>query len=448
MKALKLCPAAILILLSVFIATTGQAPADPEKEFRSIAGRFGIRLPQAYTSYTPVVTLDLADQKFFVSIYRWNLPFGQFSVSHASNVVVERPGQTNVFFERFRARVLGQSEKLLRERQTALDGHNGLELISESGNVQTVTQIFVVKYRIYILTMSLSPAQRADLKPALTAFNSFRLLPPAVVEDELRKAVANFAPEALPQEPFVARPTTDAQDEGLKGKVKTVTVELEDKGNNVGVPQIPYSETEFNERGYLTRYVEYGGDVPATVIIYGYLNGERAARMAIRPFEFVLITDKPLTGPSKPASERRMLETLKFIYKYNNTGQLLERRILFTNGNEFERNVYDLKKKKMEHSGGNRMFGRLADRKVVYVLDATGNPVEKHSTHETRQPYSEVIAGGVVRTEKVTTSTVKDFYTYEFDSQGNWIKQVTTRMEDGKSVLPTLEVIYRKISYF
>lgn len=457
-----------LVLLSILCCVILSVGQEETGEFRSIAGRFGIQLPKAYSSYNGAVPLDLSTQKFLVSIYRWNIPMAQFSVSYAGS---EGDLETAAgdFLAKFRERILQQSAKLIRERQTDLDGHPGFELITESADVLTISQVFAVKNRFYYLTMSLNPSQRADAKAAVTAFNSFRLLPQEVVDAELSNLVDHFAPEPLPQEPFVARPTNDCQDESFKGKVKTVVQEREDYQNAPSSPAtIPadvlviqleksrvgnrtylHSQIEFNERCNRVRYVEYSAGLPSTAIVYGFADGERVATLAWKPFDIILVPDGKSKDDLMPAQTKPKIEALKFKYKYNNTGQLLERRILFSTGREFEKLVRDPAKNKLELSGGG-MLELLVGPTATYQLDDKGNPIEKTATIETSEPFTEIVSGQLVKSQRVKTSTVRETYTYAFDSQGNWTTQVTSRVEkkDGQTVSTPINAIRRRITYF
>ena len=378
---------------------------------------------------------------------------GQFSVSYGvGNVNLEAPEKASKFLADFRVQILGHSEKesrLLGERQTSLDGHPGIEVVAESSEAQTVTQGFVVKNRFYILTVSLSPPQRLNPQSALRAFNSFRLLPPEVLDGELAKLVNSFSPELLPQDPFVARPTTDAQDERLKGKVKKVSTEIElYAGENPSGIRYLGSEMEFNERGDLTRLVGYDA-IPSLVIVYGYLNGQRVARMATKGLGVILMTDKPKAKDYMPPRVERKIDSLKLKYKYNAAGQLIEKRILLDNGDEYESTTYDLKAKKMVHSGGS-LWGRLLNSKDTYLLDDGGNPVEQDITRSTAEPYTYVGGEQVIHSQKVTTTKLKNLYTYEFDAHGNWIKRTTSQLEtkDGKQVSSLFDILYRTITYY
>ena len=132
----KMLSVSLGLVLLTTVMSTAQTPAEPEKEFRSIGGRFGILLPQNYSDYKAAVPLEVSSQKFLVSIYRWSTAAGQFSVSYGiGNVNLEAPEQASKFLVDFRVQILGHSEKesrLLGERQTSLDGHPGIEIVAES----------------------------------------------------------------------------------------------------------------------------------------------------------------------------------------------------------------------------------------------------------------------------------------------------------------------------
>lgn len=195
----------ILWVLLFAITVTGQTPANTEKEFRSILGRFGIQLPQDYSDYK-AVPLDLSGQKVLVSIYSWNIAIGQFTVSYAAGSKdLEKTGEAGSFLRDYRAQALGpasKESKLLAERQIDIEGHPGIELAIDSGSVQTLIQVFVVKERFYVLAMSLRSEQLLNRRSAITTFNSFRLLPAVVVDEELAKFVDAFCARAVAARAF------------------------------------------------------------------------------------------------------------------------------------------------------------------------------------------------------------------------------------------------------
>jgi hypothetical protein len=285
-------------ILLLAIGAIAQNSAEISSEFRSIPGRFGIRLPEEYIDYKPAVPLKISQKNFYFSVYKWNLASGEFSISHASGGFdFEARAQVSLLLSGLREQVVGHLQNgssIVRERQIDLDGHPGVELVTQSSDIKTITQLFVVKDRLYLLTMSLTRVQMANPQAATNAFNSFRLLPEQILSEQRAKFTDKLAPEPLPQEPFVPRPTTDSQDKGLKGKVKKVTSEVESYvGNELsGVRRIA-AEMEFNERGFLTREMDYDpAGLTHMVIVYGYLKGERAARMAKRPLAYLLLAKK------------------------------------------------------------------------------------------------------------------------------------------------------------
>src|SRR5712691_8985750 len=144
-SSLKKLSISLGLVLLTTVLSTAQLPAEPEKEFRSIGGRFGIVLPPDYADYKAAVPLQLSGKQFYLSIYRWSTAAGQFSIAYAvdgSNL--EATGQASSLLTNLRASSAHTTTgtNLLGERQIDIDGHPGFELIAESAGTQIVTQFF------------------------------------------------------------------------------------------------------------------------------------------------------------------------------------------------------------------------------------------------------------------------------------------------------------------
>jgi len=432
--------AIIFAVLSVAVPrAAAQTDDQVNAEFRSIAGRFGVELPQTYSNYDAGVSLDLPSQRFVVNIYRWNITSGQFSISYATSAT-DLENRASQLLAEFRERLRKQDGKLVKERLIDLDGHPGLEVVSEVKDFLIINQILLVKHRLYYLTLSLNSSQRASANDALKSFNSFHLLSPDAIEAEQKKVLSSFIPQAMAQEPFVKRPTTDWQDEGLVGKVRELIVERQDDLASAASDKYRVSQVEFNERGDRLSAVEYRSGVPAIAFAYGYAKGKRVASLAGTPNPVVVVWEGKVE-PTKWNQTRKVItDTLKFEYRYNNAGQLLERWILQKDGQEYERSVRDLAKKKIEVS-----YGRYS-RKYTYLLDDKGNPIEKSFESAETELDSHLFDARAV----TTFSTIRESYVYEFDSQGNWIKQIASRTakKNGKIISLPSHTTYRRITYF
>jgi hypothetical protein len=84
-------------------------------------------------------------------------------------------------------------------------------------------------------------------------------------------------PKPLPQTPAAKRQTTDAQDENLRGKVKTVTQESEDLSGTWQTQGRKLSGIiDFDENGNRIKYLMYDSNaLPFEINVYGYIDGKR-----------------------------------------------------------------------------------------------------------------------------------------------------------------------------
>jgi len=440
---------ACVLLLEVTAST--QAPLETTAaEFRSIPGRFGIKLTEKYSDYKPAVPLQISGKSFYFSIYKWNLPSADFSIGHASGGVdFEARGQTSLLLAGMRGQFIAHLENgttIISERRVDLDGHPGVELVLQSSTNKTTAQFFAVRDRLYLLTMSLNAGQVGRPQRAIDAFNSFRLLPEQILSEERARFTDKLVPDPLPQEPFVSRPTTDVQDKGLKGSVKRVTSDVEFfVGNDLSGVRGIAAEMEFNEKGYLTREMDYDrAGLTHMVMVYGYKKGQRVARMATRRLGLLEPSKKPSSNDYISPTSDRDVSSFQFEYEYTKDGQLRKKRIFIdATAYNYEGETRDLKNKRVNHYGGN-LLDALEEGiyPIIYLLDNNGIPVERRSAlQKSGSPFerSEIVEGAITYN-----------YSYEFDMQGNWIKRTSTETKEvnGKWVTAPFNVIYRTIAYF
>jgi hypothetical protein len=192
-----------------------------------------------------------------------------------------------------------------------------------------------------------------------------------------KEQAAKAQPSPLPQEPVVPRIGSDAQDEGLRGRVKTVFMESKDLSGTWTVQtRKPNSMDCYNERGNLTKKesYDYKGNL-SEVTEYGYLDEARVSnRESIRheynPPPMVI---GPPAGGAKPKYDPRY--SYKFTFKYDDKKRLTEKTWIGNDGKLWLRYVYN-------YSGNQReelvysADGSLNQRYLL-VLDDNRNEVEK-----------------------------------------------------------------------
>ena len=234
------------------------------------------------------------------------------------------------------------------------------------------------------------------------------------MDADTQKKLQDATPGPLPQTPVVKRPRTDAEEEFLKGRVKSVFETNEYLDGTGSVSGIHDSdEMHFDENGNLLKRVffDYRGN-PSNVTVFGFIDGKRVSK---RGDEINYDYNPPLmvppgglgppsaSGTKKPA-DSRYSESVE--YKYDSKGRLIE-RVTLGNRGEFDR-------KEVFTYDGSKVSELTTDEdgkvsfKILRVYDDKSNLIEQ--TYFSTNP-------GYRDDEKYT-------YTYlTFDSHGNWTKR-------------------------
>lgn len=228
---------------------------------------------------------------------------------------------------------------------------------------------------------------------------------------------------------YAQRPQTDRDFDGLKGPVKSLTVEsatLTRKGKGYVEERRALEEkVTYNAEGNRAEdelYFSYEGTL-LIKNVYRYVGGEKLADAQQRdPVIELPNSPERAGGGMRPFSE-------KYRYKYDEQGRVKEMTIE-RDGRVRIRNTYEYRNGQMEmrarKGGGDTVTFRRVDR-----FDAQGNLVG--STAFNNYPGDR--------------SVDKYSYTdYEFDARGNWVKRLKRMSEGGRP--EEREVEYRTIIYF
>ena len=241
-----------------------------------------------------------------------------------------------------------------------------------------------------------------DENSAVRVLDSFKLLSDAEITEEALKA----GPGPLPQTPEAARAGSDADDEGLRGPVKSVRTE------NQYLSETPLTRrgtrfrlTTYNEKGNKLRTESYDFKNNLFQIeVYGYLDGGRVSASKVIQREYgPPVASSRGVRPNKPPDPRYQQ---RFEFKYDEKKRLTEKTDFFSNGDIFERYVYKYngnQKEELVYSENGSLV-----RRHLYILDDKGNAIER----------TDFEPDGSVR--------LKGSYTYEFDSNGNWTKRTNS----------------------
>ncbi|HSE16140.1 MAG TPA: hypothetical protein VLB46_03760 [Pyrinomonadaceae bacterium] len=438
-----------LVALIAVIAIKANAQQPASEEFMSILGRFGIMLPANYAEHKAHLDLTLGEEKLSGALFRWVLDSDQAIISYLAGSV-DFEAKADVYLKAFRDNYAQKTTQgtIIGEKSTSLAGHPGLIFVIENPNGRTMAWVYLLKNRIYVMSLTLNDG--AKMEEHVKLMSTFRFLSSKDLEPRLAKLVAELTPEPLPLEASTARPTTDAQDVALKGPVKTVITEQEHYLSEALVTNRDLVSVEdFDEKGNLTRSVLYAGTLPEAVRLYGILKGERVFREMRKFPDVVLATKKPEQKESVEKAPKPEARDFKMKYKYDKSGQLLERRVMRPDGKELESFVYDPKNKSVEHTFDPAywfMAGTFdaADTKITSTLDANGHAMEDTIRVPEGVNYVSRSAGPgrPVTTYEQRYKTQKIKYEYELDQRGNWIKRTTFKDKQAASVT------YRTITYY
>ncbi len=434
----------LLILLVAYPALTlaqgfkieGKSPAATagSETFTSQEGRFTISLPKQISAYSPVAG-NTPNGRIAGSTFHWATAEGAFIVGYIDGPkAVETDGKPALDVLRNGILEAGKGKaNLISETDISLDGHPGRELKLEFPDGFSTMRIYLVGNRIYEEIASLATEKKSQEPAAIKILDSFKLLTQADIEASLKRKIAEATPSTLPQEPVAKRPRSDAEDDGLKGKVKTVFSESEDLSGTWAVKERKPSSMEYyNELGNLTKRdsYDYRGN-PSDITVYGYLDGDRVSNSKSIEYEYnppPMMIATP-AGEPKPKYDPRYSYKLKF--KYDGQGRLAEEDWYGNEGKLWLRYVYSYKgnqKEELVYSADGSL-----NQKYLYTLDNKGNDAEE-IIYETK--------GNAVKS--------KYSYSYEFDSQGNWTKRTTSKLvtKDGKSFFEPSYLTYHTITYY
>jgi hypothetical protein len=261
---------------------------------------------------------------------------------------------------------------------------------------------------------------------------AFRLLS----DPEITENFPQSEPSPLPQTPEAPRVGSDADDEGLRGPVRSIRTESQFLWGT------PLTKVETETRTSLTMYNEKGNKVRREsydfknnldrITVYGYLDGHRVYASKIIPREYGPQPGNGIGGGGYSPSnkERDPRYDHRFEFKYDEKKRLTEETDFSSNGDIFLRYVY-----KYEGNQKEELIyvqdGSLTTR-ALYILDDKGNAIER----------TDFAPDGSVRS--------KISYTYEFDSKGNWTKRTSSWkvVNDKYRQLMVPSVELRTITYY
>ncbi len=346
-----------VILLTILAAAAVKAQA--QEEFVSIVGRFGVMLPSTYAGYRTNTDVVMGGKKFSVASYLWNLDHDQVVITHGSSSEdFETPSQADLMLKAFRDDYVAKvvAGQITGEKKTSLNNHPGLISVIETSSGRVMLWTYVLKNRLYLISLTLNDP--ANVEQHVKTLGTFRFLSRKDLEPRYKPLVQELTP-AGPEDSPKQRPTTDASDRALKGRVKQVITEQEPYYGSVlfGEPEIElHSVDDYDTSGNLTRQTIFAGGLPTAVRVYGSFKGERGFREMRRFPKIELAGDRKEKKPHVTPAEKPEARDYKLKYKYDEKGRLLELRIVGPKDHELETFIYSLKDRTLGHQVDSAYF--------------------------------------------------------------------------------------------
>jgi len=417
-----------IVLLSLFVLIPPTAVAGAPR-FVSLEGRFSIALPARSSFKKATIPTPFGDRRG--DLYEWKTKEGTFAVGFVDSFQpITDPEAIRQFFdgaaERFRRLAVANGGDIAAVKKITLDKHPGIEQRADlSGGATMIRRMYLVTRRIYETYVVVKDSQRESESTAVGVLNSFKLLTDSEITEEALKA----EPGPLPQTPEAPRAGSDAADEGLRGPVKSVRSEIQYLSETPVIKAVTGSSlTTYNKNGNKLRTERYDFKNNLDRIeVYGYLDGSRVSASKFIQREYSLPVGTTRLPSNKKEDPRYQL---RFEFKYDEKKRLTEKTRFLSDGDILERSVYKYEGNQKEELVYSET-GSLVQRNL-YILDDKGNEIENTGFTADGSVYA------------------KRSYTYEFDSNGNWIKRTSSGnvVSDKRPRLEPPSVRLRTITYY
>ncbi len=409
------------------------------EQFASLEGRFRIALPKSINGFSALSPKQTGSSATGQQ-YTWKFEEGDviaMFLDFPDSTITGSAAEMTQITTNSKSLVMKQfpSAKLVSENQSSSKGIPSSYFVYDLGkNGFLAVQLFLDKKRLYRFDASFKDSNAE--KHLASVFGSFSLIAQTEIDADLSRRYEAMKPQPLPQTPVVVRLTSDAQDEGLKGKVKKVIEESEDRSGTWGVQGRKTSSIDYyDQNGALTQRDLYDSQgKPFQITVYGYVDGKRVSRSKTDSDSETTFSalGPPSAATAGPPRKKDPRYGYSFEYKYEN-GKLAERQMVYNNGRKGMRYVYKRSTNLLEELVYSD-DGTLNQR-YLSVLDADGNAIETTDF-------------GLVNFDIYGDRRYK--HTYEFDAVGNWTKKVTLKevKENGATSWQPAYVSYHTITYY
>jgi hypothetical protein len=427
-----------ILLLTIFAVTNVFA----QEKFVSADGGFAIDLPKIFSSSKDY---DSEYKDLFTDgkIYYWEKavtdPFYAIQYTKYQSTDFGKPTKLTLKNKSEISTAVGKAyiekakelKSMYRETAYSYEQFSGKELLTVNSTSKTLIRMFFVRNTFYSVICVFSVSDDEDnIRKIL---DSFRLLTrQEIIDIKVKEA----EPKPLPQSPVSDKPFSDAHDENLKGKVKFIVEEYQETPKS---KRQKSTEFYYNEQGNLTRKVNFQFGYTSFITVWGYIDRNRVTSGMVTDISFdddppqlVMLGDP---APNRPAKDAKMLVPderydTKFVYKYNDSKQLIEKTRYKNDGQISLTENYTYKGNQRETIEKDADSGDIS--KSTQTYDRNGNLIKE-----------------VFFNEKGRIESSSSF-TYELDTKGNWIvqKSFDNVKIKGKTVLKPSSITYRTITYY
>jgi hypothetical protein len=416
-----------------FMKTKISVTSVEDEGFISTEAGFSVPLPKEIRGYIGTKGI----------LYNWRLIEGFYYVGSENRTAVienaaEYPEETlGIIEELFKsvARDLFATKTAIissDSRFVYYDGHKAVELRTVLTDTVFIARVFWVKNKAYKMAVLLSDEQKQFEPNAKKIFDAFKVLSQESSDEIIRKKVEEATPQPLPQNPRVPKAKSDAEDRGLKGKVKIVLEESKYvKGTKADNPKQKDSEDFFNEDGNWIKRISYDTrGLPFQIRVYGYIDGSRVEKTGSIHYESQFPAPMMPQSPNPPKRDFRY--SMKFDYKYDDKERLKEEIVYSNDGTIWTKSVFKYIENTVEEI--RYQDNNKNSSKSIKTYDLKGNEIEAVYFGLNSDEWKE-----------------KLIYKYsEFDKNGNWTKRLQQffRNTNGVENQEWVEENYRTITYY
>ena len=273
----------IAIAIAMLLPAQREAPSVVgSRTFVSTEGRFSIALPNVNGFGSLTIPTPFDDAKG--DLYQWRTREATFGIGYAdAPQPLDQPDVAKTFFksatERFNKAATTNSGSIAAVKQITLDKYPGIEQRVDLFTGTVIQRTYIVSRRIYEIVAVMKNEQRVYESVALGVLNTFKVLSEAEVNASLAAETAKAEPSPLPQTPVVQRAGSDASDEGLRGRVRTVLTEGQGLSGSWALEGRKRNSFDtYNEQGNTLRSesYDYKGNL-YSITVYGFIDGSRVS---------------------------------------------------------------------------------------------------------------------------------------------------------------------------